>query len=294
MAFADWQCRLGGLDFGTGTPYRLSAFDAGKPQTRTQDTQLPGEDGQRNGVDHLSGTVVKVSIGIVAHDPETAMGLLADLRGVWNGDTLRSTPGAVTTLTYQRPGAFSRVVYGRPRRFDPATMSNVASGYIPIEADFQADDDLFYADTASSLTITGDPISYQGTAGTVPPHVPPVTLAEAILPSDVAVNAGTAATWPIITFHGPRARPSVEYVGTDRSLRLATVLDAGLSVTVDTRPWMRTVTRSDGASLAGYLRGSRLADMGLQPGDTQISFGGTDATLTSSVDINWRDAWTSL
>lgn len=294
MAFADWQFQLDGLDFGTGTPYRVSEIDAGKPDVRVQDADMPFEDGLRMGRDFMSGTLLSVSLGVEGVDAEQAMDRLASLRYVWNGGGVRNQPGAVSQLLYQRPGSGERVMFGRPRKFTPATMFNAVVGWIPVEADFQAVDDVFYSREVHSLTISGSAIDYQGTAGTTTPHVPPVTLAEATLPSDVATNAGNADTWPVITFHGPRAQPGVTWVNQNRSLSLAVVLGDGETVTVDTYPWARTVLRSDGASFAGDLRGSRLADLALPPGDTQIAFDGTDSTLTSSVDISWRDANSSL
>src|SRR5690606_20764520 len=107
---------------------------------------------------------------------------------------------------------------------------------------------------------------------------------------DAVIVGGDTDTWPVITIRGPVAQPSIRLVGTDVAVRLDTTLAGDRSVTIDPRPWARSVLRDDGASLAGALRGSPLAALRLPPGQTVVHFGGTDLSGQSSASIRWRDA----
>lgn len=291
---AEGQFELDGVVFGSGTPIRVTSFLPEPQDMSTQDADMPGEDGIRMGRDYLRGTKYAFDGRISTRTPGEMWELWQQLTAAWRAPGTRTTPGAVVPLRMRMPGQPTVRVYGRPRPIAPANLRGSGVGALPFVADFLAADHRVYSDEMRALSITGSAIDYQGTAGTTTPHVPPVTLAEATLPSDVATNHGRAETWPVITLHGPREQPGVSWVGANRLVYLAAVLGDGQSVTVDTRPWARTVLRDDGASLAGALRGSRLADMRLSPGDTQIAFDGRDDTLTSSVDITWRDANPSL
>lgn len=104
------------------------------------------------------------------------------------------------------------------------------------------------------------------------------------------LNSGDLETWPVITFNGPVTNPSVAYVGTALKLSVNTTLAVGQSLTIDTRPWVRTVTRTGGGSLAGRLSGNRMAEMALPPGTTIVAFRGQDNTGIATCSIRWRDA----
>ena len=180
------------------------------------------------------------------------------------------------------------------------------------------------AGTWTLLTATGNPpggavtldprIAYPGTAaaadvvylddaafienigGIAPPVTPPVVLGGTADAANTAVVAGPAgaggpgvrAAWPVITIAGPVANPVVAYPASGVQVRLVATVPAGMTATIDTRPWQRSVTRSDGASLAGVLRGNPLRDLALQPGSTMIRFSGQDATGTARATITWR------
>lgn len=108
--------------------------------------------------------------------------------------------------------------------------------------------------------------------------------------ADAVTNAGDMETWPVITFEGPLTNPSVEYVGTGRKLKLTMAIPAGHSVTIDTRPWVRTALQDGIGSVAGKLAGTRMADMALRPGTTVVAFRGQDPTGLSRCRIYWRSA----
>lgn len=287
MVAADWQFQLGGLTFGAETPYRISELGHEKPEVRTQDTDLPGQDGIRMGRDYMGGTVLSISLGVEGDSPDQALDRVAELRKVWRGDPARNDPGAVQKLVYRRPGAPDRAVYGRPRRFTPATMVNAAVGWVPLELDFQAVDDLFYTDVTQSITLT---LPETDDEAIVPPFTPPATPSPYVDVQGTVTNGGDAPAWPVVTFTGPVTNPSFWYPG--RGLELAVLADIpqGQTVTVDTRPWARSVT---GAG-AGQARGARMVDMALPVGQVDVAFSGHDLTATAEMTFEWRDAWTSL
>lgn len=147
--------------------------------------------------------------------------------------------------------------------------------------------DVVYADDAAFIENIG---------GIAPPVTPPVVLGGTADAANTAVVAGpsgstgpgTRAAWPVITIAGPVANPIVAYPASGVQVRLTATIPAGMTATIDTRPWQRSVTRSDGASLAGVLRGNLLRDLALQPGSTVIRFSGQDATGTARCTIAWR------
>lgn len=107
------------------------------------------------------------------------------------------------------------------------------------------------------------------------------------------MNRGDAPSWPVITFHGPVAQPSIELVGTGRRLSLDTTLAYDRSITIDTRPWARTILRDDGASFAGVARGASLSEFQLPVGQTVLAYRGTDLSGQSRCVIEWRNAYST-
>ncbi|TMZ68547.1 hypothetical protein EMG21_28460 [Klebsiella pneumoniae] len=110
---------------------------------------------------------------------------------------------------------------------------------------------------------------------------------------DAVVNTGDSPSWPVVTFHGPVSNPSIELVGAGRVLRLDTTLAHDRSITVDTRPWVRSILRDDGASMAGVARGAALGDFQLPVGQTVLAYRGTDMSGQSRCVITWRNAYTT-
>ena len=127
-----------------------------------------------------------------------------------------------------------------------------------------------------------------GGSGWTTPFVFPLTSTRESDHSQFITVRGTTATWPTITIHGPVVNPKVR-VG-DRLLDLRATLAYDESVVIDARPWARTVTRG-GASLAGSLRGTRLGELSLTPGQHEVTISGVDPTGTASVTFAWRAAY---
>lgn len=295
MALVDGQWRLvyPGTDlvFGDGDPYVIAPVpELGSVEPEVQDTPYPSADGTRFGRDYRPGRTVTFEFGVNKYaevDGADAHGTLAK---AWRADAIRTTPGAVAELHVRRAGR-ERVAYGRPRRFASAFHEAVWSGYSLATADFVASDDLWYDASESVMTLGLVPTD-QG--GFITPFVFPLTSTAASgSPAGQVQSGGLVETWPVVTFQGPVQRPSIELTGLWKF-----ELDANIafdqSVTIDTRPWARTVLRSDGASLAGKLtrKSARLSKATIPPGESfQVRFTGTDLTGTASMSLRFRDAY---
>jgi hypothetical protein len=300
MPVGDWQVAMGSVSAGPGADWMLIDLDAGGiPDRTTQDSAVPGADGVRFGVDLIGGRTVSVTLAKLGKKTDAATGLdgASEIAAAWLGDSVRTSPGAVTTMTLTRPGRQTLRVYGRPRRAAP-TYGTAPFGYTPVVADFSCADHRFYADTETNVTV---PIVASAPRGWAWPlswalHIPgPVSRF-----STVATTGGLP-TWLTVQFVGPVSGPVFELLGDSGGtvwqvampdLRLA----AGKSVTVDPRPWARTAVYSDGGNAAGFLsRGSaRMGDMLVSPGAWQVKFTGTDTTGTGQCVLRLRDAWAGL
>lgn len=286
MTLSDWQVQVGDVVLGAGD-YLLSVFDHEKPAADAGDVVLPGRDGVRFGRDTLGGTLITVEGAVVAADAAGAFDALAAWRTAWQADAQRSAPGAVVPLSYAFPGR-AGVVYGRPRRFAPAGLGNAPNGHIPVAADFQCADHRWYEQTEQVITLGTMPDTSGGITWDLTWDV---TWTGEVSTGDRVHNAGDADTHPVITFYGPIANPGVAWGG--RRLALGLTLTAGQSVTVDCRPWASSATYGTGGSVAGFLRGDRLADMTFPPGSSEVLFSGADETGTAQCEIRWRSASTT-
>ncbi|MEV8344542.1 hypothetical protein [Streptomyces niveus] len=292
------------------------------------DAALPGEDGVRLGRDYQRSAAVTFELGVDtvdtpayrhARQPTAAGRRVGDfeassgwasrgkwqdnldgvdmLRQVWRADSIRLKPSRIAWLVH-RTGGRTRRLYGRPRKFDVAHSRLTRQGYTPIAATFTAIDDRFYSETERSEEMwVHDLLAHlprPGRPGGTPR--PPSTRPRAML-----LNEGSVATYPVIQIEGPAKNPLVE-VGGLWTVQLSLTLSQWESVTIDPRPWRRTVTRTSAtgaeSSVADRLtRASpRLADMVLPPGLWPVRISHTKLSPTSTVGprvkVLWRSAYT--
>ncbi|MEV7684243.1 hypothetical protein AB0O64_37805, partial [Streptomyces sp. NPDC088341] len=114
--------------------------------------------------------------------------------------------------------------------------------------------------------------------------------------SQAITVGGALPAWPVITIAGPITNPVVEMVGLWRFELLAS-LAYDRTVTIDTRPWVRSVVLNQaGGSLAGALtrQSPRLADAGIPPGTYEAVLRGIDATGTARATVAWQETYSSL
>jgi hypothetical protein len=272
---------------------QVSSTSVDTGTVNVQDQAVVGQDGLQFGVDTYPGMVVTQQGQ--AYSPAAvaaAMDSYSALAGAWNNPAVRLADGAVQVLrAYYRGSSVVRRTYGRGRKIMPS-YGMVNQGLVPWTAQFQSADNTWYEDVKSSLTLTAVP-SFRGTLA--PPWTPPLQLAATSnYQQNTIVNSGSLPTWPVIQFNGPVSYPGITYVNTPVSIGYQGILAAGQSLTIDTRPWARTALLNSGASVAGYLTGSPMLSMQVQPGATVTHYTGQDYTGSSTCVIQWRSATLSI
>jgi hypothetical protein len=172
----------------------------------------------------------------------------------------------------------------------PGVWTAVSAPGVPPSGAVTASPRIAYVGTpaAADVTYVAYAAFIENLGGIAPPAAPPLILGGTSETANVAANTSTRRAWPVFTIAGPVTNPSVAYALAGRSVSLQTTLAPGQVATIDTRPWQRSVTRSDGGSLAGALRGNMLRDMSLPAGNTTIRYSGQDPTGTTRCTITWR------
>jgi hypothetical protein len=287
----------GGIVFGTeDTGYLTMERPAyTSADMRLGDVDRVQEDGRGFGRDNLGGKSVTFTIGVLTDklngldngDPHRAnLDASSRLEGWWRDPRWRNNPNALAVLRSCEAGQTWRA-YGRPRRYEDTPGKFTVYGYTPLVCDFALVDDCYYSDAIYSVQAGLVPPS---DGGLVAPLIAPLTTIPETAGNAIARVEGDRPTWTWVTFTGPVTNPSVVigslFIGVN-----ATLLN-GQSVTVDTRPWNRTVLRENGGNVAGSLNPSTppLRNCQLRPGDHDILFRGIDATATSRCIVSWRHA----
>ena len=92
------------------------APEIGDADRDNQDSKLTGVDGISFGADTVSGQTDAFGLTALGDTDEEARALYDEFRRLWRADTIRSTPGAMATLT----APSGRSTFGRPRRITPS------------------------------------------------------------------------------------------------------------------------------------------------------------------------------
>lgn len=275
------------LTFGTidtGIQTRHSP-NLGQRDIRIVDAPLPREDGEAFGPDFERGRTITFETDVLTDSHSQQSDLLDYLQNTWRDRRFRATSADYGVLRCHVAGR-TRRCYGRPRRFAEVEADLLHEGWSGAIFDFRSFDGNFYNDTETVLPLSLNPTSSGGLQG---PLTDPLTITN---PGKRygEVNISGQPTWATITITGPVLNPSID-LG-DLTVSLDAELEVGQSVTIDPRPWRRTVTRNDGANLAGALTWDSppMREMLLDPGIYLVSFTGTDPTGTATAEVKWRDA----
>lgn len=288
MTLLEGQWALDGLVFGPGTDFNVSSFEIGAPAERLNDRSRSREDGDSSGREYRGGRVIAFELNALGSD-YGVLDRLAALEAAWDAEAVRTSTGGVSVLSYRRGGK-TRRVYGRARRFAPVTTLDFA-GNVPVTAEFRTFGHAFYDDAEMASTVS---ITAAAQGGLVLPLLPPLILSGSGSGSAPVQIGGTKAAWLLSAIHGPITNPTVQVVD-QWSLTLLTTIAADQTVVVDPRPWRRTVTRSDGANLAGAFTADsqRLSLLRVPPGAHEVILRGQDPTGTASLTTFWRATWSS-
>lgn len=287
----DHQFALGEVVFGIDAEVSLTngTWEVGSFSHRTQDTDDAQTDTRNFGRDLLTPGSWSWELHTTADNENAALGQIEALAAVWMDESVRQDPGAVMELRYHL-GDRTRVVYGRPRRWAPQISNRLLGGYIPINCDFSLADGVFYSDIEESVTLD---LIAADVGGLITPLITPLsTLATSAPRAGFVTVDGTVPTWAVLEFHGPVSNPWVAREGWRFELNLTLAADE--IVTVDPRPWAKSVTRAIGASVASAVTGARLYDLRLPPGLSEMQYGGLDLTNGSYCVVKWRPAWRSI
>lgn len=276
---------LNGYTMGLDSPVVVESFDPGSADWFDQDAISPTTGLRRFGADTVSGPTWLLDLATNTDSAASARAALAGVARAWRPLGL-ATPGYEATLRYMIGGEIRRV-YGRPRKFAPAPNGAATSGTMLATAEFVTSEAFVYADEAQALTVGLVPVE---SGGLFSPLIGTLSTVSGSQRQGLITDVGGDAPAPMtITIEGPVSGPRVWASGWAVELP-ELVLAYDQSVTIDTRKG--TVLRNDGASLAGYLsRASRLALARLNPGASEINFGGTDATATATATVSWRPTY---
>ncbi|MFI6686598.1 hypothetical protein [Streptomyces sp. NPDC050485] len=306
-----------GADFVFGTTasgyYLLEPYEIAYGDTDTGDTPLPQADGVRLGRDYRAAATLTFEIGVDSVDSASDqpgrhghnLAALSDMGRVWDAEAVRGRFGVPAVLRTVQGGRCRRF-YGRPRKWAPAGSRLTRQGYTPVVTTFACVDGVAYDDVEKSVRVDLNPPPHRGLAG--PLRTPLTMTGESTAKTSVAaVVEGTKPAWPVITIYGPISQPSCEVVlrddeqlwnGGQRGWRVSLdrKLRDGEWITIDPRPWARTVLLNNGGSVAGALSRDtpRMQNMQLPLGRHDLVLRGVDATGSSFMTVAWRDAYTYL
>ena len=136
-------------------------------------------------------------------------------------------------------------------------------------------------------TTTSATIGNTGTTATFFPFFPLRLSSSSVFGSTTIDNTGEVIAYPRWHITGPGSSIYIKNLTTGKTINLDTTLMAGESVTIDTTPGVRTVTKNDGTNLFGDLS----ADSSLWPlvkGTNAIQLEMSSADANSSIQYSYE------
>ncbi|MGY1502896.1 hypothetical protein ACW4TU_41080 [Streptomyces sp. QTS52] len=316
--------------------YCLAEPDVSFSDPQVGDAALPGEDGIRLGRDYQRQTTVTFELGVDGVDgpvdrhwpmrPWARGARIGDwsdselvmayahkrggpwdwgsegvdlLRQVWRADAIRMKSTRVSWLLHRTAGR-TRRMYGRPRKLAVSHSRLTRQGYTPVVAEFVAVDDRFYDETEKSEELWDFYLGGRPSR----PWRPVLNDGQAYFNTSRKTASvkqlGRLPTYPVIVIHGPCKNPRVMLTPNLWAVQLAMTIGADDHVTIDPRPFARTVIHTRGsatASVADKLtRASpRMGAMAIPPGYWTAVLGYTRSSAKyldgPRVEIKWRDAY---
>lgn len=119
----------------------------------------------------------------------------------------------------------------------------------------------------------------------------PLRLASSTVFADISIdNTGDVETWPEWIITGPGENIVLRNMSTNEVMSLDASLEAGETLTIDTKPYQKTVTKSDGTNLF-YTLSDESSLWALQEGDNSIQIEMGNATAESSIQLTYRNRY---
>lgn len=141
-------------------------------------------------------------------------------------------------------------------------------------------------------SITSSTIAYNTTTATFFPFFPLRLSSSSVFGSTTINNDGDVQTWPRWTITGPGSAIYLKNITTGKTLNLNVTLAAGETVTIDTMPGVRSITKNDGSNLFKYLS-STSSLWPLAKGSNSIQLEMSSATTGSSIAYSYERRWLS-
>lgn len=281
-------------DFGRDSNMLVSKYTDSTPELIENTAQNPRANGKRFGREYYGGMLITLEGDIWTNrsDPgnsQAAIDQLAKARAAWTPQELQRNPGQLTVLRMNRGGR-KRRVYGRPGSFD-AVNGRGSKGWIPYTATFRCVDHHYYDDAEYSEMI---PFIPEEIGGLIGPLIGPISSTGGGTAAGLLTVRGEKPSWLTTRIYGPIADPVV-VVQNLWAYHLSTSVADGDYITVDPTPWQRSVTHSNGSSMAGRFD-SLSIPLSLQqiyPGPNSVAMFGNDPTGTSKLEVFWRDTYSS-
>ncbi len=303
------QAQVRSLVIGAGTPYALAGIEGlDLPAIHSSDAPRAGSNGSLGGLD--TTPVRNLVFHMLIHADLLAAGptkhlLARDLKAAFSEAT------DDIGLTIQHPELGALLFLGRPRRcYFPVDMTAPWKHLDGVMAQFDALDPLIYSNTIQDAVLpyptagvqAGLPFNsalYVG-ATARPGPAPSGTNYQGFRFGAIGggagasgfatlTNNGSAPTAPVSTIYGPTVGPIVlEKVATGEVITLNMNLNAGDFLELD--------HDLHSAFLNGIANRQDVVDPStawwlLPPGPSLIHYRTVGASVGSSADIKWRDAW---
>lgn len=118
-----------------------------------------------------------------------------------------------------------------------------------------------------------------------------ITLSQGNLITEVTVNnSGDMEAWPVWRITGPGSgQVKLEHVESGQIIEFSRSLGPGETITIDTRPGVKTVMADDGSNEFRSLSSSQL--FSLPPGDNTLRFSIGGAETDTTVELSYRRQW---
>lgn len=281
---------LDGYRFGDGHPVYLSRVDTPGIAWRDQDIVNPVGANVFFGRDYADPKPWGLDFTITGTTPAEAAENYFALANAWAAQHIRNNPGAEVPLDFNMHGT-ARRIYGRPRelKLDDATDLFVLET-IKAKATFQPSSAEMVDGVARTKTMTMTP----GAAGgfTFPVVFPFTTTRGGTRQGIITDGGGLTPTHDVqVTIHGPVGKALASGPGWEFGLTKSLAHDR--SITLDAR--RQTILWDTGASAAGLITaGTRLDDITIPPGPSELTFKGEDQSGTSTLTVTWRPTITTL
>lgn len=288
MSYCNWSITIDDTRYEFD-PVEVESWSINGREYRTDDTDRPRTDGRYFGQDFATPGDVEINLIIRARGAtreerfNNAMLIRENFTEVWNGDTIRFTPGAVAELEI----AGRSLVQGRPRYID-WDDSRATFGIIRGTALFVRDFDQAFEPGAGWNEVTVGLVPAQ-IGGLIAPLIAPLTTAYSSTRARPFEVLSPTPVWPVISVHGPlQSGGSVELTH-GWTIKLNRALAYDEVAVFDTRPGQRSMTLNGRPVNLLSPTGDRLSNLSIQPGLNEVALRGASVEGTASVTVRWRD-----